>query len=103
MHGRITFLEGSPEQLEEGIEFVRSTILPAARELEGFRGILSLSDRASGKGLTITLWETEEAMRASEERANQMRDEAARALGGAIAGVERYEVTLSEMTAPATV
>jgi heme-degrading monooxygenase HmoA len=103
MYGRITRLEGSPDQIDEGMEYVRGTILPAARELDGFRGIVSLTDRASGKGLTITFWETEEAMRASEERANQMRDEAASALGGSIAGVERYEVTLSEMTAPAVV
>lgn len=97
MYGRITFLEGSSEQIDAGTEYVRGTILPAARELDGFRGILSLSDRESGKGLTITLWETEEAMRASEEKANRMRDEAAQALGGSIAGVERYEVTINEL------
>jgi heme-degrading monooxygenase HmoA len=100
--GRITRLEGSPEDIAQGIEYVRQTILPAARQIEGFRGLLNLADRESGKGLTITLWETEEAMRASEAAADRMRDEAAAALGTAIVGVERYEVTLSEVPATAS-
>lgn len=98
MYGRVTRLEGSPEQIEEGTEYVRTTILPGAREIEGFRGIINLTDAATGKGMTVTLWETEEAMRASEEKANRLRDEAARALGATVVGVERYEVTISEMT-----
>ena len=98
MYGRVTRLEGSPDQIEQGNEFMEQTILPAARQLEGFRGVLSLTDRANGRGLTVTLWETEEAMQASEEAANRLRDEAARAFGGTIVGVERYEVTFSELT-----
>jgi heme-degrading monooxygenase HmoA len=76
---------------------MEQTILPAARQLEGFRGVLSLTDRANGRGLTVTLWETEEAMQASEEAANLLRDEAARAFGGTIVGVDRYEVAFSEL------
>jgi hypothetical protein len=38
-----------------------------------------LVDRGSGKALTMTLWESEEAMRASEEEANQFRTEIAEA------------------------
>jgi heme-degrading monooxygenase HmoA len=98
MFGRVTRLEGSPEQMAAGEDYVKGTILPAARQLDGFRGVLSLTDREGGKGLTITFWETEEAMRASEERANQLRDEAAQALSATVAGVERYEVTVNELS-----
>ena len=98
MHGRVTRIEGSPEQVDRGNEYVEGSVLPAARQMDGFRGILSLIDRENGRGLTVTLWESEEAMRASEERADRLRDDAAQAMGGTIAGVERYEVTLSELT-----
>jgi heme-degrading monooxygenase HmoA len=97
VYGRVTRIEGSPDQIDQGNEFMEQTILPAARQLEGFRGVLSLTDRANGRGLTVTLWETEEAMQASEEAANLLRDEAARAFGGTIVGVDRYEVTFSEL------
>jgi len=65
--------------------------------MDGFKGLIALGDRQSGKTLGITLWESEEAMRASEEAANLMRSESAEASGEQIAGVERYEVGLFEV------
>jgi hypothetical protein len=55
----------------------------------------------NGKQPTITLWETEAALRASEEAANRLRPKAADALRASIASVERYEVVVSEVKAPA--
>jgi hypothetical protein len=43
--------------------------LPQAKQNEGFKGIITLGDRQSGKALSITLCESEETMRASEEEA----------------------------------
>lgn len=65
--------------------------------MEGFEGMIVLSDRHNGKTLGITFWESEEAMRASEEAANQLRQESAEVGGEEIAGVERYEVGLFEV------
>ncbi len=59
--------------------------------------MIALVDRHSGKTLGITFWESEEAMRASEEVANRLREESAEAGSGTIAGVERYEVGLFEV------
>jgi len=65
--------------------------------MDGFRGMIALGDRQSGKTLGITFWESEEAMRASEEEANRLREESAEAGGDTIAGVERYEVGVFEV------
>ena len=43
----------------------------------------------------MTLWESEEAMSASEEEANNLRSEVADALGTQMVGVERYEVAVA--------
>ena len=102
MHARVSTLEGgSIDQIESGVRVLREQVIPAAQQIEGFMGVISLADRASGKGITITLWESEEALHASEEAANQLRQEAADALQASIASVERYEVVLSEIRAPA--
>lgn len=102
MHARVsTFEGGSIEQIEEGVRLLREQVIPAAQQIDGFMGVISLADRAGGKGLTITLWESEEALHASEEAANRLRQEAADALKASIASVERYEVVLSEIKAPA--
>jgi len=102
MHARVsTFEGGSIEQIEEGVQLIREQVIPAAQQIDGYMGIISLADRASGKGLTITLWESEAALQASEEAANRLRQGAANALQARIASVERYEVVVSEVKAPA--
>jgi heme-degrading monooxygenase HmoA len=58
---------------------------------------LLLVDRQTGNAIAITLWEDESAMRASEERANALRAQAADEMGaGAAPSVERYEVAVFE-------
>ncbi len=46
----------------------------------------------------MTLWESEEAMRASEEEAKRLRGETARGGDQTIAGVQRCEVALFEVS-----
>ena len=88
---------GSADHFEEGMSYMEEKILPAARQMRGWQGVLGLSSADRSSGLTLTFWESEEAMRASEEEANRIRGEAAQASGDTIAGVERYEVVFSEM------
>jgi len=76
---------------------VREEVLPRAKQIDGFKGMIALGDRHSGKTLGITFWESEEAMRASEEAANRLREESAEAGRETIASVERYEVGLFEV------
>jgi hypothetical protein len=92
MHARVTTIEASPDSAELGIKNVQEKVIPAARELEGYQGGLFLLDRRSGKMIGITLWATQEAMRATESRADELRSEAASDAQGRIASVERFEV-----------
>ena len=97
MHARVSIFEGSPDEIDEGLRQAREQVLPRARQMDGFKGLIALGDRQSGKTLGITFWESEEAMRTSEEAANRLREESAEAGGGTVAGVERYEVGLFEV------
>ena len=97
MYARVSVLEGPPEQVDEGVRQAKEVVLPRGRQIEGFKGMIALADRQSGKTLGITFWESEEAMRTSEEEANRLREESAEAGGATIAGVERYEVGLFEV------
>jgi heme-degrading monooxygenase HmoA len=97
VYARVSMFEGSPDQIDEFLRQSREQVLPQAKQDEGFKGIIALTDGQSGKLLGITLWESEEAMRATEQDANQLREESAEASGGTVAGVERYEVGLFEV------
>lgn len=68
------------------------TIVQQVRGLPGFLGVYWLVDRATGKAVSLTLWEDEETMRASEERADRIRVDTARREGQRIVSVDRYEV-----------
>ena len=64
--------------------------------MEGFEGFVALGDRQSGKLLGVAFWESEEALRATEEAVSSVRSGAAGASDGTVAGVEQYEVLVYE-------
>ena len=98
MFARVSTFQGSADQTTEGIRVAREQILPVARLQDGFKGLFILFDRESGRSLSVTLWETEEDMHASEEAALRARTESAEAAGDVVVGVERYEVVLRELS-----
>jgi hypothetical protein len=96
VHARLNFVEGSPDAIDAGIASFRDQVVPSVRE-NGGTGALLLLDRASGKAIGVTLWQNEDAMRASEERANALRAQAAETMQATAAPrVERYEVAVIE-------
>ena len=98
MFTRITTIgEAPPQRLDDMTHEIREHVLPALRQQDGFSGFLVLLERASGKVLGLTLWESEQAMNATEEAAYWLRVFSAEAAGGMITEVERYEVIISEV------
>jgi hypothetical protein len=97
MFARVSTYEGRPEQLDEmhheGVEHV----LPALEMQGGFSGGLVLAGRQSGKVLAVTLWESEQAMDATEDASHWLRIFSAEAGGGTISSVHRYEVLFSSI------
>jgi len=96
MHARVTSLSGSPGEVDAGIADFREKVVPFTHEQGGKGGIL-LVDRQSGQALAITLWEDEQALRASEERANELRAAVAEEMRTSEEPtVDRYEVAVFE-------
>jgi hypothetical protein len=95
MHARVTTLSGSPGDVDSGIANFQANVLPFVQE-QG-KGAILLVDRQSGKAISITLWEDEQALSASEEAANALRADAASEIGATeTPTVERYEVAVFE-------
>jgi hypothetical protein len=72
MHARVATFESDPATIDDAIAMVREEV--AGNTPEGLEGakMLMLIDRESGKGLGITLFESEEAMRRGDEALNAM-------------------------------
>ena len=98
MHARMSTLEGPPDRMDEGLRHVREQVLPLLQQQDGFNGFVALGDRQSGKLIGVSFWENEQAMQASEEVGNRTRSESAEAISATVAGVERYEVGVFEVS-----
>ncbi len=97
MFARVSTFDGRPVQADELVHTALEKVLPQLKRYDRFNGALALADRGSGKVLTILLWESEEAMRASEEASYWYRRYSAEAAGEKVTSVERYEVVFSQI------
>jgi hypothetical protein len=95
MYARIASFESDPAKVDDAIEMVRGEVesgeTPAG--LEGAK-MLMLVDRETGKGLGVTLFESEEAMRRGDEALNTMSPGASERR----TSVEFYEVPVQTVT-----
>lgn len=93
MHARMTRFDGAPDRIDDAVRQTQDVWEPRLREIAGFGGIVSLADRSTGTIVAITFWESEEAMRASDQKVTSVRKD----VGDAVAvrlepTVEHYEV-----------
>jgi len=93
---RVSTLEGSPDSIDKSVDKVQSETLPKVRALQGNVGAITLADRVTGQVTIITLWESADALRQSEEQADQLREQAAESSGQSIVNVDRYEVGVAQ-------
>jgi heme-degrading monooxygenase HmoA len=91
MYSRIGTWEGSAEELEKWILRSRQQVKPNIAKDRGLHAVYWLADRKAGRGLIVTIWESEEAMKASEAAARQ-RQSGMTAATGAKVTTDRYEV-----------
>jgi hypothetical protein len=73
MYARVATFESDPSRVDEAVEMVRGEV-ESNETPEGLEGakMLMLVNRDTGKGLGITLFESEEAMRRGDEALNAM-------------------------------
>ena len=91
MYARSTTIQGQPSSIDAGIAHMRDSVMPALEGIDGCVGLSLLVDRTSGRCIATTSWESEEAMRASEQSIRRIRDRAAELFGGS-AQVEEWEI-----------
>src|SRR5215210_7367254 len=66
MNARVVSIQIQPGKTNEAVSIYQDSVVPAAKQQKGFKSALLLTDSTTGKGFSITLWETEADMTASE-------------------------------------
>jgi heme-degrading monooxygenase HmoA len=74
----------------------RARALPDELErIDGFSHALFLVDRDGAKAISLTVWESEQALSASAAKADEIRKKGSEIGGGSIESVEHYEIGLT--------
>ena len=82
MYARTNTVRTDPKTIDEGLANVRDEVMPLVQGMDGFIGLSMLADRDSGRCIVTTAWRTEEAMHASEEAVRASRERAGQIMGG---------------------
>ena len=67
MFARFTIVQVDPDKVDEVTDLYENSVVPGAKSQQGFRGIYLFTDRKTGKGYSISLWDSEEDAVANEQ------------------------------------
>jgi heme-degrading monooxygenase HmoA len=101
MYARLSRFAGlPPERIDRTLAEFEESQLSQFEALEGFKGVLVGVDRAEGKAMAITFWESQNHLRASDRLADQAREAAMEtaSMPSREPIVDRYEVVLQRET-----
>ncbi|MFC9294184.1 hypothetical protein ACFTWH_05255 [Streptomyces sp. NPDC057011] len=97
MFARLSTYQGSPVPPEGDLSRNSAEIVKQVQGVPGFLGVYYFVDRATGRAKSLTLWDDEQSMLASEEQTARIREEVAQREGQRIVSVERFEVGFSHL------
>ena len=93
MFARTTTIRVDRQHVDDLVALARDELMPMATQLDGCVGLSLVVDRDTGRCITTSAWETEEAMHASDDAVRESRDRAARRFD-ATPEVEKWEIAV---------
>jgi heme-degrading monooxygenase HmoA len=100
MYARVLRVTGDPAKVDDGIEAYRTRAAAALKEQGGYAGARLLIDRETGAGMSITFWQDEQTLRASEAALAGVSGDTVSRFGAGVPVVENYEVVVQHRPQP---
>ena len=97
---RAIWVKLPPDQLDAGIEFYKKSVLPDLEALDGFCSASLLVDRASGRAVTCTSFDSLDAMQRSREQATASKNTKILEVGAEELDDGEFELRLAHLRAP---
>jgi heme-degrading monooxygenase HmoA len=66
MYARVTHVQIRMDAVDQAIAIYRDSVMAAAKAQKGFHATYMLTDASTGKGMSVTLWDSLEDLQASE-------------------------------------
>ena len=67
MFARFTIVQMKMDKMDEAIKLYEESVVAGGKQQKGFRGIYLFTDRKTGKGYSVSLWDSEEDAVANEQ------------------------------------
>jgi heme-degrading monooxygenase HmoA len=97
---RATWVKLPPDQLDQGIEFYKTSVLPDLEALDGFCSASLLVDRASGRAVSCASFDSLAAMERSREQLTALKNTKTREAGAEDLDDCEFALRLAHLRAP---
>lgn len=94
MYARSSTITAEPSSIDSGIAYLRNEVMPRLSEIDGWVGMSLMVNRATGRCIASTAWESEDAMRSSRLAVQPLRDGLAQALDGQTEQIDEWDVAV---------
>ena len=95
MYARTVTIQIQLDKHDEAVSIFQNSVIPAAKQQKGFISVMLLTDPTTGKGMSVSVWESEADLKATE--ASSYFQEQLAKFGGVFAGTpvrHAYEVSV---------
>jgi quinol monooxygenase YgiN len=94
VYARSTTITAAPASIDAGIAQLRDEVMPTLMEMDGCIGLSMMVDRESGRCIATSAWQSEEAMRATDEALRPIREQLAQSMRGSSPDVQEWEIAV---------
>ncbi len=97
---RLTWLSGDPAKGDDAIDTYKMAVLPRLEAMDGFCSASLMIDRAAGRVVGTAVFDSREALEASRDAAQRIRERVSSELGARIDNVEEMELVFAHLHVP---
>jgi heme-degrading monooxygenase HmoA len=97
---RATWVRVPPDQIDQGVEYFKSSVLPQLEGLDGFCSASLMVDRASGRAVSSVTFDSLDAMERNSGQATALKNASMQAVGAAELDECEFELALAHLRVP---
>ena len=97
---RVTWMQRDPSEVDQAIDFMRTSALPNIEHYEGFCSASLLVDRSSGRLVASVTLDSRAALNHGREQAARLRAQGAEQTGALMLDVGEFELALAHLRIP---
>ncbi|OMC17396.1 MULTISPECIES: putative quinol monooxygenase [unclassified Mycobacterium] len=97
---RATWVKVPADQMDQGIEYYKSSVLPQLESLDGFCSASLLIDRESGRGVSSATFDSVDAMERNRDRATELKNSSMQEVSGEELDEGEFELALAHLRVP---